>query len=874
MATQTARAAGQDQQREEAELTRTLASSATAPQFDPHRNQMALAAPRALAGTSDLRGVYATTAQAVQLTDDGTDTDGDTLTDFVEARIGTDARAADSDGDTLPDDQEVHGFAFGGQQWYTDPNAIDSNGDGIADMLEWDTDGDPNDGLDDIDGDGMPDLFDDDNDGDGVPDHKDLAPYAASAALTPFTEAKPLGLKVQGLTGTSLQTAVPTFVDFQLRPTDENQLRFAFNLLDWPAEDKGQIRDLDDRPEDMRLAPMLEIQIPNGAAMLPPASLADPYSIPELAPYQISVSRPDGNGLQTAYVPLTLITDEKSGERVAFSGRMRYLPQAAWQQPHSVRLVWLVQAETDIPCDPAAPDAAAIGCTASGYIYNQPQVIHRYYEEWMLTGLKVTEEHSADIATIYEDPAVDQDLRDDSDLWALTAILGDRFLTAAQDDTGADELEITLDNLEQTYDRLANAGAPLPYGLPNNSFRVETAHYATFDEALYQTTIASMQQVSDTFASVWQQADVAAKPKPLLLYAFESKTRSLGLDAAFVNSAAAAFAGNQLTLNFRAPNQDNMPIDTIAGMKWTPYCGGSGSEPHWAVCEVAGYWEELAVRAAGFLNPDDLTQIVPELDPDIASGETVIMQLYFQSIFSAVTGIVAREYGPGDTRIVSGVYERASDSELTNNVRDGATLGRLFIKSFANAYYLAALMKSLGDDSGPGRALKEVGARTLGPLTATGLRKAAFYSAITVALIGVAVVAYFSLYEKDPGARLALSVVATAVMVAASVALPIRMAVVAASAYGQSLGAILSGSSTTLGFTTKAGVIGAVIGITIAWGFFMYSVVSNNVPAFSPEFNQGLAETVAATLFIVMLTVLALTVVGLIIVGIIAAIDA
>ena len=317
-----------------------------------------------------------------------------------------------------------------------------------------------------------------------------------------------------------------------------------------------------------------------------------------------------------------------------------------------------------------------------------------------------------------------------------------------------------------------------------------------------------------------------------------------------------------------------MPIDTIAGIKWTPYCGGSGSEPNWAVCEVAGYWEELAARAAGFLDPDDLTQIVPDLDPDIARGETVIMQLYFQSIFSAVTGIVAREYGPGDTRIVSGVYERASDSELTNNVRDGATLGRLFIKSFANAYYLTALLKSLGDDSGPGRALKEVGARTLGPLTATGLRKAAFYSAITVALIGVAVVAYFAVYEKDPGARLALSVVATAVMVAASVALPIRMAVVAASAYGQSLGAILSGSSTTLGFTTKAGVIGAVIGITIAWGFFMYSVVSNNVPAFSPEFNQGLAETVAATLFIVMLTVLALTVVGLIIVGIIAAIDA
>jgi len=874
-ATQTALAADQDQQRTEAKLTRTLASHSSAPQFDPHRNQMTVAAPSLVAESANVHSAAAATAQATQLTDDGTDTDGDTLTDFVELRVGTNPNEADSDGDTLPDALEVNGFSFGGQMWYTDPNAIDSNDDGIADMLEWDTDGDPNDGLDDIDGDGMPDIFDDDNDGDGVPDHKDLAPYAASSALTPFTESNPLGLKVQGLTGTSLQTAVPTFVDFQLRPTDENQLWFAFNLLDWPTEDKGQIRDLDNRPEDMRLVPMLEIQIPNAATLLPPASTASPYSIPALTPYQISVSRPDGNGMQTAYVPLTLITDEKSGERVAFSGRMRYLPQAAWDAPHSVRLVWLVQAETDIPCDPAAPDAAAIGCTAAGYIYNQPQVIHRYYEDWVLTGLKVTEEHSADIATIYEDPVVDQDLRDDSDLWALTTILGDRFLAAAQDENGADALEITLDNLEQTYDRLANGGAPLPYGLPNNSFRVETAHYATFDEALYQTTIASLQQVSDTFAGAWQQADAAAKPKPLLLYAYESKTRSLGLDAAFVNGAAAAFSGNQLTLNFRAPNRDNMPIDTIAGMKWTPYCGGSGSEPNWAVCEVAGYWEELAARAAGFLDPDDLTQIVPDLDPDIASGETVIMQLYFQSIFSAVTGIVARNYRPGDTRIVSGVYERTSDSELTSYVRDGAGMGKLAIKRLANTYFLTSLIKSLEDNlEGASRALKEVGARTLGPLTATGLRKAASFSAIGVALIGVAVVAYFALFASDPGASIALNVVVTLFMAAASVALPIRMAVVAASAYGRSLGAILSGSATTLGFTTKAGVIGAVIGIGIAWGFFMFSVVSNNVPAFSPEFNQGLAETVAATLFIVMLTVLALTVVGLIIVGIIAAIDA
>ncbi len=63
------------------------------------------------------------------------DSDGDGLSDVLETNTyGTNPNAADSDGDGIPDGQEV---ALWGQSWNGD---ID--GDGIANLLDWDADGD------------------------------------------------------------------------------------------------------------------------------------------------------------------------------------------------------------------------------------------------------------------------------------------------------------------------------------------------------------------------------------------------------------------------------------------------------------------------------------------------------------------------------------------------------------------------------------------------------------------------------------------------------------------------------------------------------------------------------------------------------------
>ena len=70
-----------------------------------------------------------------------------------------------------------------------------------------------------------------------------------------------------------------------------------------------------------------------------------------------------------------------------------------------------------------------------------------------------------------------------------------------------------------------------------------------------------------------------------------------------------------------------------------------------------------------------------------------------------------------------------------------------------------------------------------------------------------------------------------------------------------------------------AGAIGAIITVGIAWGFFIYGMVSNHVTAFSPDFNKALAETIATTIFTIVSAVIAATVIGGIIMGIVAFID-
>jgi hypothetical protein len=528
---QAAKAATQDEQRADSDAQRDMRAALGRSYFDPHASPLAASGQRQEAGNggqatglqSPVSGVPS--APNALTTDNGVDTDGDGLSDFVEERIGTSTVISDTDNDGLGDNIEANGFSFGGQRWYTDPEAADSNGDGQGDALEWgfNADGTPRTTPLDSDGDGIPDLFDNDNDGDGVPDNKDLAPFAKGAAS--YTEAAPLQLTLNNLTA-----GKPTFVEFQLRPQNEKQLWYAFNVLDWPQDRQGQVRDVDGKtyadiaasagrtPDaseangDMKLIPMLEIRMPANGANLPPQT--------DLTPFNITVNNYTADGqTKVVYVPLSIVTDEKTGQRVAFSGQMRYLPTGSWPSPHQVRLAWVVQALVDVPCDKTTDTSA--DCQNDGYRNNVPQVIQSYYSDWSLAGLSVREEHGTDTALFYEDPAVDPDKKDDQTIWALAYALEGQFVTP-RDDNHDGRRDLTLADFPARFDHDNNPSEAQRLGVPN-TLQVETRSDSTVDQAIASTTMTETAAILNNVFKPYVESD--RQIKPLLFFAQEYRSR-------------------------------------------------------------------------------------------------------------------------------------------------------------------------------------------------------------------------------------------------------------------------------------------------------------------------------------------------------------
>jgi hypothetical protein len=877
---QSAKAASQDAQQsadDEARATRAALGSA---EFNPHLNPMskvetetqsAFAAPLGLPEAEYLA------APAALLTDNGVDTDSDGLTDFVEERIGTSPLLADSDDDAINDLLEVQGFQYGGQQWYTDPLAPDSNRDGQSDLLEWSLDsaGNPLSTPLDTDGDNIPDLFDLDNDNDGVADRKDLAPFVTGA--TAFTENAPFRLQVDNLTADK-----PTFVEFQIRPQNPQQLWFAFNVLDWPQDSDGQMRDIDQKTYadralaqgrsaaaneangDMKLIPMLEIRIPGT-----PTNLPTPEA---LAPYNIIVNDFTADGsTKVAYVPLNVVTDETTGERMAFSGRMYYQSDGSWPAPHEARLVWVVQALFDLACDPTDAAQVAQGCEADGYIHNVPQLLHRYYEDWALTGLTVREDHGAGMAVVYEDPTADSDLKDEAALWALSFGLDNAFITGRDQDSD-NQRDVDLTELVHRFDRTQNSGVSETerWAVPN-ILRVDKADFATLDQAIVTTAMTTTKNLLDSqFATPWS-GDKAIKP--LLLFAHEAHARSLGLDSAAVGGGYVTWNGADLRLDLAPTPATAQPVQVMAGLKWAAYCAPDGATPAWAPCAIDDYWDELERRYAS------VPGLPGENDPDLVTGRLFAAQLYYLT-FSAGAGRLVQE-GP---RIVSGVYSLLTDTLIEASARYGLqvvgatapVLADLLVsKKFNSAStvtkFLSSAYRSLQNYRQGNLSASLVKWNIKQGLLRLGRSPANTFG--VVAAIGLALFQWASLIPTNsPEANRAVLAIGGVLMIALTIVQPIleiRNVVRGGTSLAKALTAVAEVSKAV----RVASVVGLVIGIGLSWGFFIYSMVENQISAFSPEFNRALAEAIAATIFAIFLFVLSATVIGGLIVAIVAVID-
>ncbi len=876
-AAQQAKATAQDEQQAVAEATQAAYADFGQPEFNPQVNPLAATADdtgnmqlatRHSASHPRTTDRAAAQSPARQSTDTGTDTDNDGLSDFTEARVGTDITLADSDEDGLTDAQEVNGFTFSGQSWYLDPRSLDSNNDGVGDGQEWSNDG--NNQPDDTDSDSLPDLFDPDNDNDGVPDRQDLAPFTASTTGTPFGENNPFKLKIDNLTA-----GKATLVDLQVRPINVKHLWFALNVLDWPQNDNaGQVQDIDGKTYadlaaaagrtaaaneaagDLKLIPMLEIRLPANSANLPSQS--------ELTAYNISVSNLSSDGSQkVAYVPLSIITDEATGQRVAFGARMKYLPTGSWPTPHDVRLLWMVQTLNDLPCDPKAPNAAATGCAADGYIHNTGQVVQSYYDNFTLTGLNVSEQHSAKTALIYEDPAIDPQLNDDFSLAALTLGLNESFL-AGRDQDNNGQRDVTVDDLFDRFDYTQNGGlsSDQRWGLDGaqNNLRVETYDYATFDQATIFTAMTStVQLLTSQFDARWATDNAL---KPTVAYAYEQQSRSLGLDAVRTSNSPVTLSGTGVTINMQPAT-----LNTQVGLKWTHYCRANSSA-RWAACAGDTYWNELESRHGATPLPDDPSGV------DIANGSNVILQFYNLALTQGANRVV--QIG---TQLVPAGYTVKNDTQTAGDVRNAFSMGSAGVKGIANVIVMSRYLNNPTVKAQIGEKVVKFLDGTLSRQALRGLKNLrATPGQATVLAVGVgAVLTGLVLLNQAASdnfeARVALQVLIVGVQSFFALVDPI-LTIARWSREGNAVATILRGSSEAIGVSRTANAIGAVLAISVVWGFFIYSVANNDISPNTIEFDAALAQTIAATIYIILLTILSATVVGLILVGIITVIDA
>jgi hypothetical protein len=914
-----AKAAAQEEQQAAATSERDIrAAVQAAPEFKPHQNPLE---NRDQQWEIERLGDYEIAAQApnlsvsqspnLQVSDPGTDTDGDTLTDFTELRIDTSEVISDTDDDGLNDNLEVNGFSLGGQTWYTDPNVTDSNNDGQSDVVEWGIDsatGLPQATPRDTDSDGLPDLFDPDNDNDGVADRVDSAPFAKGAAT--YSEANPLQLTIN-----NLALDKPTFVDFQIRPTDPKNLWFAYNVLDWPQHSVGQMRDVDgktyadvaaatgrtaDASEsngDMKLLPMLEIRIPITSANLP--------SQAELTPFNISVNDFTADGqTKVAYVPLSMVNDPLTGERVAFSGQMRYKPTGSWSVPHSVRLAWVVQTLNDLPCDPKAADAAAQGCQSDGYIHNQPAMLHSYYDNWTLTGLSVREDNGASTAIVYEDPSVDPNKKDEAPLWGLTDALSEHFLKA-RDANNDGVRDLNVSDLPARFDRDNNPSAAQRFEIPN-ILQVVTNSYTTADEATMTTAMTTTRNILDTAFKTSVQADNAIKP--LLLFVSENNLRAVGLDQVVGNEGYATQSGATVSLNLAPTPATALPVTVNANLKWMAYCGANGTNVTWRPCTSDEYADTIEARYANAPSlPDDT-------EPAEAPGRMMLALSYY---FTLVGGYQAQlQEG---TVIASSRYALEGESDTTTRIRlaiqgaaplpqivvqalihiavaSGDTKASLTtqiketLKGLGNTYYkeqkaLAGL--AIDADGNPITQTKaQIRAIKLNPGSTIPIKFARYAAA---APVGSAIMLLTTVLSQNPDldvpTRAVLGAIGAAITVATTIYIP---AATASDLYKfqlftydpkkpnnvkPSMAKIIS-VNLLKDVTRKAAfAVGLVVSVALIWGFFGYAAGSSGLAAGSPELNKAAAEAIAATVVAVLLALLSATFIGTIIVGIISVID-
>ncbi|MGC8800346.1 MAG: LamG-like jellyroll fold domain-containing protein [Chloroflexus sp.] len=576
------------------------------------------------------------------LVDDGRDSDGDGLTDFQEQFLGTNPLDSDTDADGLSDFAEAVGFSYAGRDWRLDPLAQDTNRDGVLDSLEVVRNGNVLYAYD-TDADGIPDAFDYDNDNDGVPDRIDLSPMTNSYSHGVFSNNRAMWLRLDNLTPNRLVA-----VDVQVRPQQVGQLWYAQSRFDWPHDGAGQIQDRNWTTDDVQLLPLLEITIPgNSFSTLPPYTDDGNgnLSSPVLSAQGITLRRSDANTI-VAYVPLSLVTDSQTGERVAFSGRMWYQGSSSWGNAHRLRLIWAVQMKNDVDG------------------FDKSAIIHVYDNtNWFLTGMQIREEHGVSGVLLVADPQVQGDAvaRDDA-LLALINGLNQSFMRARGDLSPA--------AIANRFHRLSNGSvsSEARWNLPNIFLASAYTHDDTLSLARNSTTLNRN-----------LLGQIPVSDQPLLLHARSETFRALNFDSLGSN---ASWSDTILIMNLATGGQNPVYLQTMNYLSLTGY-------------EFSGDWRTLSPEQTvqRFI---DRHRGQTSTDEETREGQLVVLRNYLGVLIQGVMALVAN----GEQRPLADFA--SPDASLAQINTALATQGAGALK-----HALAVLGSAQGSDTN--RVLKMIG---------------------------------------------------------------------------------------------------------------------------------------------------------------------
>ncbi len=833
------------------------------------------------------------------------DSDGDGLTDAQEALIGTSPFSTDSDFDLIADNVELNGFSYGGKQWVGNPMLVDSNQDGVPDSSEW------NPAAPDTDGDGTPDLYDYDNDDDSVPDEVDISRQVGSKAnngtTITFSETNPLQLSIDGLNPGSY-----TFVDLQLRPTNPDRLWYAFNVFNWPKDEKGNAQDWDGAtffdyckstggtncqmsPEangDLKFVPMLEVTLPDLSNLPRRANgsldtdLLDHYGI---------VIQPAGNGSYLAYVPLTLVEDRATGNKVAFRAQLVYQPGAKWNAQQA-RLVWTINMLNEQYSDTKTAQETLKKNGGKGN--NQVTILHAYYDEFYLTGFNAREDRGVDTAIVYEDPALDPAPNDDDALFQMTIGLRSSFFGNRDCDAvdnagkciGNGQRDITVNTIAQRWNNPTNNGITdgQRWGI-GDYLRVETRSFAYQDEA---TMIGGQQMATQILNDHFRNTTAQA---PALLFVRETRMRTLNADGG-TTGPTITWNGAQVAVNFSGET-----VMAVGSYNLAPYRSATNSSG-WEPFPTAAYANRIATRygAEGQGAPANPTADAKVL----ADAKATYTAINVTMNVNGQSEVLSSDAGKG-------AYPSASLVGLLNPFNlfrlnlDDEQLRSFYAEAFSQVGSRMVWMNLImpGGEEGkripglPDETIQALFRLKIDPSYGAGewahiqnvvhlsnrtvtarYVLSAFQALLMVSSLG----GIFGLSSKSKagqtaGEAIVLSVGAVsstidAVTTIAQVAskLPTLGANPTPLQFAKYTHKFFFGVNSTI---AKAGAVGAVIGLVITWVVFFAAWGTAGLATNSVAFNSLVAGTIAATLVVVVTILVSLTVVGAIVLAVFAIFD-